>query len=230
MITSVEVNFGIGRIYIKGKNFGADAPAVTLSGQSLTLNTSTAESIDAVLPAGTQPGSCLLEVSCRPSTTHNDLFDLTLGAVGPQGPHGVPGPKRYGACRASALPRMPDTSACERRRRARRGAKPLPDSDSRRSRACQARASPGAPRAQSRARSFPRGRRAARTHAARLQSPGHPCAARRCSSRVERARTNSSSLPTILSPAFINSLDDDQRAFRFRGRRRPSLDTSRRRP
>src|SRR6266540_2454501 len=89
MIASAQVDFGIGRMYVNGKNFGSTtAPEVKLNDQLLFVMSSTGESIDAVLPAGIQPGSYLLHVSRGTSTTQNDVFDVTLGAVGPKGDKG----------------------------------------------------------------------------------------------------------------------------------------------
>lgn len=94
VITSAQVDFGIGRIYIAGSNFGsAIAPEVTLNGQLLIVMSFTDGTIDAVLPAGIAPGSYLLRVSRGSSSTQNDVFDMTLGAVGPKGDKGEKGDK-----------------------------------------------------------------------------------------------------------------------------------------
>ena len=92
VISSAQVDFGIGRIYVAGKNFGsATAPEVKLNDQVLTLNSFTDGTVDAMLPAGIAPGSYILRVSRGPSTTQNDVFDVTLGAVGPKGDKGDKG-------------------------------------------------------------------------------------------------------------------------------------------
>src|SRR5438128_837117 len=92
VITSAQVDFGIGRLYVTGKNFGsATAPEVKLNDQVLTVMSFTDGTIDAVLPAGIVPGSYILNVSRGPSTTQNDVFDVTLGAVGPKGDKGDKG-------------------------------------------------------------------------------------------------------------------------------------------
>ncbi len=92
VITSVQVDFGIGRMYVSGKNFGsATAPEVKLNEQVLTVMSFTDGTIDAVLPAGIAPGSYILNISRGPSTTQNDVFDVTLGAVGPKGDKGDKG-------------------------------------------------------------------------------------------------------------------------------------------
>lgn len=98
-ITSAEADFAIGRIYVKGKNFGNDAPLVKLSGQVLTVMSFTTESIDAMLPAGIAPGTYVLVVSRGPGNDNNgksESLDVTLGAAGARGPkgdQGLPGPK-----------------------------------------------------------------------------------------------------------------------------------------
>jgi hypothetical protein len=92
LIQSAQVDFGIGRMYVTGKNFGSTtAPEVKINDQSLMVMSFTDASIDAVLPASIQPGSYLLRVSRGPSTTQNDVFDVTLGAVGPRGDKGDQG-------------------------------------------------------------------------------------------------------------------------------------------
>lgn len=92
VINSAQVDFGIGRIYIAGKNFGSPtAPEVKLNDQMLTVMSFTDGTIDAVLPAGIQPGSYLLHVSRGSSSTQNGVFDVTLGAVGPNGDKGDKG-------------------------------------------------------------------------------------------------------------------------------------------
>src|SRR2546428_3684141 len=91
-IISTETDFGIGRIYIRGRNFTLGVPTVKLSDTSLTVLSSTDTRIDAMLPPGVSPGSYVLTVS-RPGNSPNDIdtFDITLGAVGPQGPKGDKG-------------------------------------------------------------------------------------------------------------------------------------------
>src|SRR5207247_4554522 len=72
VITSAQVDFGIGRMYVTGKNFGsAIAPEVKLNDQVLTVMSFTDGTIDTVVPAGIAPGSYLVQVSRGPSTTQN---------------------------------------------------------------------------------------------------------------------------------------------------------------
>src|ERR1700738_2608849 len=71
-ITSAQVDFGIGRIYVKGKNFGNVTPFVKLSSQSLTVMSFTTETIDALLPAGIAPGSYILLVTRAAKDGHDD--------------------------------------------------------------------------------------------------------------------------------------------------------------
>src|SRR5438128_7595507 len=82
-ISSTEIDFGIGRIFINGRNFTLEIPTVKLADTPLTILTSTDTRIDAMLPAGVAPGSYVLTVA-RPGNSPNDsaTFDITLGAVG----------------------------------------------------------------------------------------------------------------------------------------------------
>jgi outer membrane protein assembly factor BamB len=93
-ITTTEIDFGIGRIFINGRNFTLAIPTVKLADTSLQVLSSTDTRIDAMLPPGVGPGSYVLTVA-RPGNSPNDsaTFDVTLGAVGPQGPKGDTGPQ-----------------------------------------------------------------------------------------------------------------------------------------
>lgn len=87
---------------IRGVNFGDAAPYVALGGVPLVVLSSTSEEIEAQLPDGTAPGSYLLVVARNPHKIPFYLFDVTIGAAGPQGergpqgdrgPQGEPGPQ-----------------------------------------------------------------------------------------------------------------------------------------
>jgi hypothetical protein len=87
-ITSAAADFAIGRLYVTGTFDTSPAPNVVLDGQTLTVNSFTNTSIDAMLPAGIAPGTYRLEVSVR---QHSDTLDVTLGSAGPQGAKGDTG-------------------------------------------------------------------------------------------------------------------------------------------
>lgn len=76
---------------LEGENFGT-APTVTLDDVGLDVIYSDAQYIEAEFDCSTPAGDHALLVSRGPSTTANDSFRLTLGAVGPVGPVGPEGP------------------------------------------------------------------------------------------------------------------------------------------
>lgn len=81
---------------IRGGNFGNAAPYVTLAGEPLTVLGNNREEIVAQLPDGIEPGSYLLFVARNPHRLPFYLFDVTIGAAGPQGQRGDkgdPGPE-----------------------------------------------------------------------------------------------------------------------------------------
>jgi collagen triple helix repeat protein len=85
------------QLIIDGIHFGALTPVVTLAGTALTVLTSTDTHIVAMLPSGgVDPATYSLIVFAtlpRSSATVPSLpFDVTIGAVGPPGPKGDPGP------------------------------------------------------------------------------------------------------------------------------------------
>ena len=72
-------------------DFGGELD-VTLGGYaSLIIISATDTTIVATLPAGIMPGDYLLTVSRGEGQSQNDEYDLTIGAVGPQGPAGADG-------------------------------------------------------------------------------------------------------------------------------------------
>ena len=94
-IASVAVDFVGETLYIYGNHFdNGDPPAVALAGYPLMVTSSSSGEIIAVFPdGGVDPGDYLLTVSTGRSTTRNDSYDLTVGAVGPAGPEGPTGPE-----------------------------------------------------------------------------------------------------------------------------------------
>lgn len=58
----------------------------------MTIQTATANTIEATYPAAIASGEYLLSVSTGNGQSKHDEFDLTIGAIGPQGPQGPQGP------------------------------------------------------------------------------------------------------------------------------------------
>lgn len=94
-ITQVEADKTAGVLYIHGRNFGAALPEVRLADGVLSVQQNSDNLLVVLLPASyfDPPGEYLLSVSVGPNVSQNDVFDVTLGAVGPQGPVGPPGLK-----------------------------------------------------------------------------------------------------------------------------------------
>jgi len=100
VITRVE-NITPATILISGINFDkfANLPVVSLSGSGDTITAlpasynATAKDITSVLPPSVAafPGSYRLMVSFGPGTAATDVFEFTVGAVGPQGDKGDQG-------------------------------------------------------------------------------------------------------------------------------------------
>lgn len=88
-ILSAEANFSTMQIIIAGKNFGTGLPQVALDSVGLTVVSHRDNSVTANLPKNQQPGSFLL--SLKTSAGNTALFDVTIGATGPQGPQGLQG-------------------------------------------------------------------------------------------------------------------------------------------
>jgi hypothetical protein len=94
VVNSASADSGV--LVIRGANFGNITPYVTLAGVPLVVLSSTQDEIQALLPDPTPPGSYLLFVARNPLRIPFYLFDVTLGAAGPQGeqgPQGEPGPQ-----------------------------------------------------------------------------------------------------------------------------------------
>jgi hypothetical protein len=89
-IVSAVANFQTNQLTITGTNFGTSAPKVMLDGSALQVVSYSATSVVANLLNGTNPGAYLLTLT---NTTDNlrVLFDVTLGAAGPQGSQGPQG-------------------------------------------------------------------------------------------------------------------------------------------
>ncbi len=87
-----------GMLHIFGLNLGTARPNVTLGVLPLSVVSTTATQIDALVPASVAPGSYLLTVSLgrnkgSDDSSQYDEFWVTLGAAGPQGAKGDEGPQ-----------------------------------------------------------------------------------------------------------------------------------------
>jgi hypothetical protein len=80
-----------GVLFIQGGQFGEVAPYVTLAGVPLVVLSFNRTEIQAQLPDPTPPGSYLLLVARNPLRLPFYLFDVTIGAAGPQGEPGARG-------------------------------------------------------------------------------------------------------------------------------------------
>ncbi|MDP1615224.1 MAG: hypothetical protein Q8L68_05445 [Methylococcales bacterium] len=97
-ITGVFVDFDNNKVVIKGKDllFGPGPTVVNLSNLALPVVTANFTKIVAELPPDILDGDYLLTVSRGADERQNDDYDLTIGAVGPQGiqgAQGAPGPQ-----------------------------------------------------------------------------------------------------------------------------------------
>src|SRR5690349_4909412 len=96
IITQAQANSDVTTLQITGANFSPGNLTVNLGSAvaPLSITSSSASRIDALLPAGIAPGSYLLTVTLGKQGTgesKNDEFWVTIGAAGPQGPAGPAG-------------------------------------------------------------------------------------------------------------------------------------------
>ncbi len=96
VITKAVADVDAAVVYIEGKNFG-DSPGVLLGTSEGEMHEqSVIDSSDTYIEAAlttTDPGTYLLLVYSGPARTQGFSMDLTIGAVGPQGPEGPGGPE-----------------------------------------------------------------------------------------------------------------------------------------
>ncbi len=95
VITQVKVDSSERLLYIHGRNFSSTIPDVKFADAPLTIQQNNDTLLVATLPEfyTTNPASYLLTVSLGPNVSQHDSFDVTVGAVGPQGPKGDQGLK-----------------------------------------------------------------------------------------------------------------------------------------
>jgi hypothetical protein len=93
-ITSVSADQNAGTIVINGTNLaaGTTAPEVRLANQSITIEQASDREIRGLLPPAIAPGDYLLTITTGSGAGRNAVsYGLTLGAIGPRGPQGIPG-------------------------------------------------------------------------------------------------------------------------------------------
>jgi hypothetical protein len=93
-IEEARADLEAGQLHIRGSGFMRriiDPVTVTLSGLALNVVGRTSTEIRADLPAGIEAGSHRLMVVRGGPIPGGDVFELTIGAVGPQGPAGETG-------------------------------------------------------------------------------------------------------------------------------------------
>jgi hypothetical protein len=88
-ITKAAANAAMTTITITGASLNTSGtPVVSLGGVVLSVQSASASTVVAALPAGSAAGTYPLVVS---SGNHSDAIDLTIGTTGPQGPQGMQG-------------------------------------------------------------------------------------------------------------------------------------------
>jgi hypothetical protein len=93
-IKSAITDENLETIDINGNNFG-DNPQVKLNDESLTVISFSNTYIEAELPTDITPGTYRLAVAQSGSFNQppkSDIIDVTIGAIGPEGPQGEQGP------------------------------------------------------------------------------------------------------------------------------------------
>jgi Collagen triple helix repeat (20 copies) len=92
VVTSVETNYELSRLIIRGPNFGTVAPQVKVNDLVLSVWSFNQTEIVTELPVSLPPGTYVLTL-WRLKPPAAGAFVVALGAVGPQGPQGADGPK-----------------------------------------------------------------------------------------------------------------------------------------
>ena len=106
------INYVTNQITLTGTNFvpGKVKPAILFNGAALTVTSFSNTQIIATLPSGIAPGT--FNLTLTNSAGNSVEFDMSYGAIGPQGPAGAAGPAGAqgpagltGPCRSAAGPR-----------------------------------------------------------------------------------------------------------------------------
>ena len=92
VVQSGVINYVTNQITLTGTNFvpGKAKPAVLFNGTALTVTSFSNTQIIATLPSGIAPGT--FNLTLTNSAGNSVEFDMSYGAIGPQGPAGAAGP------------------------------------------------------------------------------------------------------------------------------------------
>lgn len=87
-ITRVEIDAAKWRLVISGANFGDDAPAVRLGGQTLSIASASANRIVAGLPSAISPATYRLTLTDARDVSKTDSIDVQLSQLYRNTPRG----------------------------------------------------------------------------------------------------------------------------------------------
>jgi hypothetical protein len=107
LIVSASVDYGVGKLYVGGFNFGTATPSAKLNDTPLQVLTWTPTTLLAMLPPSIQPGSYLLTISSGNGPFDSDSFSVTIGATGPKGDKGEKGDQGLTGPKGDAGPQGP---------------------------------------------------------------------------------------------------------------------------
>jgi hypothetical protein len=94
VIHSAVPDFNGGTLFISGENFGT-SPQIELNAIPVVVRSASPQLLLVDVPASVlaQPGSYLLDVRRGKRESERDVFNFTIGAVGPKGDAGPQGPQ-----------------------------------------------------------------------------------------------------------------------------------------
>jgi len=90
LIFSAVPNLSTAQVTITGQALGTAAPKVTIGGMAVVVISHSSTSVVTSMPSNMAPGDYLVNLT---SGTVSASLNLTVGATGPQGPQGIPGPQ-----------------------------------------------------------------------------------------------------------------------------------------